>query len=297
MEYQTRRHHYLQNEDANHTTTLDDDTIKKQEQETKKQSFHLLTSTSCMENDIVSRFRSRYSRHAAILLFELDNSIMRRFMNCQEKFGRQGKPTKVTVAFHYTRAKNIDSIQQEGLCYKDQPIKHGAVFGDGIYVATNPDAFSSFGEVGLVCLILPGVSKQRNTVGWDNELSDEVDSYLGNKLLKRFGNSNDAEFPKSSYFDEVILAEEEQVVPVCAYTKDVVNNKDLLFDLTCFWQHSADHFFNDKQHTSVHRVYPAFEDLQYEHIVKYNAQKRNWSKTAHVFQTYYNTNSRKSNFW
>ena len=120
-----------------------------------------------------------------------------RFLQCRENFRQAGKPINITTAFHYTSSKNIESILQDGLD-GDRKTRHGRKYGQGVYVATNPQAFSCYGTTGMLLMIIHGTTRQLTF----NEKSTEfqADCYLGNKLTET--NANDHFFPKTSYFDE-----------------------------------------------------------------------------------------------
>lgn len=239
--------------------------------------------TDNIENGVLDHFEKHFSK-AGILLFPLNGPVMNRFVSCQETFRQMGKPITVQIAFHYTRSNVVDSILSNGLV-TDRPTRNGALFGDGIYTCTNPYAFSLYGDIGIVVLILPGVSKQRAAVNRDLDSPNDVDSYLGNKLIKKF--ENGVEFPRSTYFDELVITKGQQVLPVCCYNRAIANNRELMFDLTCFWQNYADVHFNGNERTPVSRCYPSFQDLAFEHRLAYKQQKRFWEVHGHKFQRWF----------
>ena len=76
---------------------------------------------------------------------------------------------KVTVAWHWCKEKTYDEkIRKYGLlntaereaCDGTVGNEHGLVYGDGVYVAKQPFAFATYGDVLLCCLILPGNERE-----------------------------------------------------------------------------------------------------------------------------------------
>jgi deltex-like protein len=107
-------------------------------------------------------------------------------MKCQDEFRRGNKPVHVLTSYHYTRAIFLDSIEKDGLLsHKERTesqvqAKNGLdSFGPGIYVANNPFAFNTYGDVGLLVAILKGTEKRirKGTCNTD----PAVDTVIGNK--------------------------------------------------------------------------------------------------------------------
>ena len=76
---------------------------------------------------------------------------------------------KVTVAWHWCKEKTYEEkIRKYGLlntaerkaCDGTVGNEHGLVYGDGVYVAKQPFAFPTYGDVLLCCLILPGNERE-----------------------------------------------------------------------------------------------------------------------------------------
>ena len=76
---------------------------------------------------------------------------------------------KVTVAWHWCKEKTYEEkIREYGLlntaereaCDGTVGNEHGLVYGDGVYVAKQPFAFPTYGNVLLCCLILPGNERE-----------------------------------------------------------------------------------------------------------------------------------------
>jgi hypothetical protein len=93
-------------------------------------------------------------------------NVLTRLFTAREEFRQAGKPIKVDTGYHYTRKKNMDSIQINGLMnrsemasWKIDTASNGACFGQGIYTAANPFLFRSYGDLGLMVARLPGDNK------------------------------------------------------------------------------------------------------------------------------------------
>ena len=134
---------------------------------------------------------------------------------------KEGKPIGVEIGYHYTKGKNVDGISKRGL-QADKCTR--AFFGPGIYVATNPFAFSSFGDVGYLCLILTGV--QKGMYAFDGgECDDEEwpDSFRGNKLAASLAMED-----RTTYFDEIVLTSSDQVLPLIRFPIELIDNARLM---------------------------------------------------------------------
>jgi len=211
---------------------------------------------------VVTFFEQRYA-NTPVDLFEASEifALAERFMFCRRVFENAGKPVHVTVAFHYTNPENLPSIRKVGLLTSMQQ-QNGSNFGRGIYVGTNPHAFSCYGQAGIMLLIFQGTVKLVDQYSTRDSVSG-VDSFLGNKLMKVAGQK--ASFPKSGYFDEIILQQSAQALPFVSYPQTAINNAELMYDLQCNLQKAADHFFNEGRTTTVRRVLPSLkEDFAFE---------------------------------
>lgn len=244
-------------------------------------------------HNFMAEFHERFAPHE-IQLMPLDGPTMQRFLECQATFRHQLKPIKAQTAFHYTDRNNIDSIRQQGLTVGES--RNGARFGKGIYACRNPHAFSQYGNVGILVLMLPGVSKQRISTSRDGNLDypKDVDSYLGNKRMKHtelYG----LVFPKSPYHDEIVLVNGRQVLPVCWFPGRVLKNKDLMYSLTCFWQKLADEHLNDNIPTEMERVIPTKDDLEYQRNFVAAMQKKYQQNFSHSSGNYTTYNTPKGN--
>ena len=209
---------------------------------------------------------------------EIDN-LIDRFMDCQDWFRDELKPTQATVAFHYTKSSNLDSIRRDGLvCSKN--VRHGAFYGRGVYVSNNPQAFCPYGSMGILVLILQGEVKQMTAYNEDTDNNDSVDTFLGNKqtILSDSSNENNAQFTLSRYLDEIILREMEQVLPLISFPVEANNNGELLYQLQCLVQRVADKWFNNGRTIRVDRIYPSFHDIEADYKIRHRFSS--YRKTA-----------------
>jgi deltex-like protein len=202
--------------------------------------------------------------------------LAKQFLECKEHFRASGKPIQAEVAFHYTNKKKLASIETIGL-QPSMPNKHGSVYGSGIYVATNPHAFMSYGDSCIVLLYLPGCTR---TIVRDDPIyaghasnDDGVDTVKGNKLTveERRGSSY---FPKSPYFDEVVLKRSQQALPLLVFPRETLNNAELIFELQVEFQWLVDKVLNGSRSTIVQRIHPSFEDIQFEHSLRMRFLKK-----------------------
>lgn len=188
-------------------------------------------------------------------------SWMDRFLRAHASFGNQGKPNLVEIGYHYTPKRNIDGIKYLGL-RSSKGRRH--FFGKGIYVGNNPHAFRTYGDTGLVVLVMKGV--QRFCLHDDEEESYDaldVDTFSGNKVFHKMDKSN---FTRSTYFDEVVLRGDGQVVPLLRYDRELANNADLMWRLHMALQLWTDSIFRlGFAPTRLMRPIPCFDDMELEH--------------------------------
>ena len=211
-----------------------------------------------------------------------------RFLQYREKFRRAGKPINITTAFHYTSSKNAEGILQDGfIC--GQKTRHGTRFGQGVYVATNPLAFSCYGSVGMLLMIMHGTSRQLTF--YEKSTEFQADSFLGNKLTETSGKNHF--FPRTTYFDEIILRDGRQALVVAMYPQGMVNNHELLYDLQVRLQRLADRLFHGGRQTPMRPVIPSYEDLVFQHDlrIRFKAMQRRWPMNgSHNFVFQYQPN-------
>ena len=172
---------------------------------------------------------------------------------------------------------------------------NGSVFGDGIYTGNTPFPFRHFGEAGLIVARLKGATQRRDMSfgGSRRRQRDEsVDTVIGNKDLggrlrgrqpirrrqRRYGFHNgtlgwhyatDSDNEENDedgvdednddlFYDEVVLQQSAQVVPLIRYRASLVDTHDLESDgiraIHTFhkaMQGIVDEYFNDGRHTRV----------------------------------------------
>jgi deltex-like protein len=171
-----------------------------------------------------------------------------------------GKPISVELAYHYTSKEAINCIAQQGLLASSG---RRTFYGKGIYVATNPHAFKSYGEMGLIVLVLKGVHK------WclynETDVDASVDSFGGNKLYQSGKSFAQA---RSRYFDETVLRTSAQVLPLLQYPREATNNADLFWRIHVAlenWVHGL--FPSGWPRTNPKTSFPTFDDIKFEHRV------------------------------
>ena len=155
-------------------------------------------------------------------MFDMAKKLIER----QEEFFLQGQCTHVDLAFHYTTEEHLKDIQRFGLLSHQERMKksstlthkNGQVFGNGIYTANNPFAFQKFGPVGLVVARLKGSCSQRVKKISHIQDGHNYTSIVGNKILE-----NDP----IGYYDEIVLLESSQVIPLVCFEKEAINFKCL----------------------------------------------------------------------
>jgi deltex-like protein len=133
----------------------------------------------------------------------------------QEEFFASNVDFTVDVGFHYTASTNLDNIRSNGLLTKPErqqqgvtdAIFHGAVFGEGVYTADNPFAFSNYGDIGLICARLRGTTK-RVAQGVPNTDSS-VHCVTGNKIVPST--------TEPHFADEVVLQSSTQIIPLMQF--------------------------------------------------------------------------------
>ena len=121
--------------------------------------------------------------------------------------------------------------------------------------------------MGLIVLILQGEVKQLTTND-TNIIEDSVDTFIGNKQTEMSDDNKTAHFSRSPYFDEIILREKEQVLPLISFPHVTSNNNELLYELQCHVQRVADKWFNHGRVTRVDRIYPSIRDIPTEHKLR-----------------------------
>jgi deltex-like protein len=187
--------------------------------------------------------------------------LAEKLMECQEEYSKSNKPTHVSLTYHFTNEKNLQSIRQDGLLsYAERranniQTQRRAFFGDGIYTATNPFAFRHFGDVGILTAVLKGQEERVGSSGGGSQ-DPNVNTVIGNKIKEA----------ESSYADEIVLKESRQVLPILRFCSKLVDpgktgslrhhGNRLLWRFHTDVQKLLDEFFNSNVTTVVERVVP-----------------------------------------
>jgi hypothetical protein len=101
---------------------------------------------------------------------------------------------------------------------------HGLVFGDGVYTANNPIAWSGCGDVGLIVARLQGT---RVRVPFalqvhNFHVNGDVKSICGDKITDAMIQNKDFDddgWPTNDYYHEVVLHSSSKVLPLVKYNK------------------------------------------------------------------------------
>ncbi|KAL3944669.1 MAG: hypothetical protein SGBAC_001277 [Bacillariaceae sp.] len=190
---------------------------------------------------------------------------MKVFLQKKDCLESKGKPNLVEIGYHYTPFENMHKIQHLGLKLSKGKRRF---FGKGIYVGNNPMAFRAYGDVGLVVLVMKGVQRWcLNSDAADGSFGEkDVDTFSGNKVFDRF--AMNGRFERSSYYDEIVLRSDEQLIPLFWYDRDMVNNSELTWAFHSALQAWVDSVFRPNHpRTVVKRPMPCFEDIAFEHCV------------------------------
>lgn len=124
----------------------------------------------------LKKFMDSYPGGSWILRRILKPELVSRFASCREDFREkgffffsfflfylflffQGISNHVILAFHGTKAANVNSIADKGLLMPGQvKVAHGSAYGRGIYVSPDPSFALGYAPEGrlFVCAVLPG---------------------------------------------------------------------------------------------------------------------------------------------
>ena len=150
-------------------------------------------------------------------------------METQDNFREAGKNHRVDLGYHYTQKANMARIQTDGLMTKKErsshriqvDMKHGSVFGDGVYTGNNPYCFRKYGEVGLLVARIQGMVRFVEVKGRPT-MDGAFDTVVGNKLgrFRRLTCSDDV--TDNTPHDEVVLLTSKQCLPLVKYDRDLI---------------------------------------------------------------------------
>jgi deltex-like protein len=195
--------------------------------------------------------------------------LAKQFIQCQHEFRRNGIDPKVTLAYHYTTDQNMNSIQQDGLMTLADRGRNGIIsrengmfYGDGVYTASNPYAFQTFGNVGLLVAVLLG-NARRVLPGGECPFANGsvVNTAIGNKSVKNLWKqvSDDAKL-----YDELVLGKSKQCLPLFRYDVTLVSctwqgkvGADAIWSHQVELQKLIDQSFNDGVETKLERILPS----------------------------------------
>jgi hypothetical protein len=90
---------------------------------------------------------------------------------------------------------------------------HGAYFGDGVYTADNPFAFSNYGDIGLICARLCGTTK-RVIAQCATNTDPAIHCLTGNKVV--------SSTTALHFADEVVLQSSSQIIPMLQFEKQAI---------------------------------------------------------------------------
>ena len=157
-----------------------------------------------------------------------------KMIKCQQDFLNgngydTNTPVEVTLAYHYARKKHIKAIAGQGLHCSTR-----GTFGPGIYLGNNPCAFHSRAPIGLIVAVLKGKCERsesnRSSGAFPSSAGGTVsaNTIIGNKHRRHIQPATklsalSAPDNTFSYYDEIILKESRQCVPLIKFEKTLVN--------------------------------------------------------------------------
>ena len=134
-----------------------------------------------------------------------------------------GRDKLITVGYHWTSKANVKKIASNGLMSKAerdganvQSAFHGAVFGDGIYTASQPLEFKNmYGDQVIMLIVAMGKTEY---VGrkYGPRSDPSFNTVVGNK------NKKDCQFGDA--MNEIVLQQSSQVIPVFVADNKVFNS-------------------------------------------------------------------------
>lgn len=152
--------------------------------------------------------------------------LAEQMLELQHEFEANNHPTEVDIGYHYTDHPNLPKIRTLGLLSKmdrhkknvSSAKKRGSNFGDGIYTGNNPDAFTHYGDVGLICGRLKGniLGKVSRNLSSSVTVDDNIHCVIGDKCI--YGEQLDANgWPIDDHYNEIVLRSRRQVLPMIRY--------------------------------------------------------------------------------
>lgn len=196
--------------------------------------------------------------------------LCKNFMQCAHDFESNGWPSNVILAYHYTRSACMDDIRQDGLMtHEDRRRTYSSntargrksYFGEGIYTATNPFAFSHFGDCGLLVAVLLGNTARvtcRNRTTTVSNLGGVINTVIGNKNLFELPANGDIS-DETKFTDELVLQKSSQCLPLMRFDKSLVDTeqgRDAVWKYHQELQILIDRVFNGGVTTELKRILP-----------------------------------------
>mmetsp|Transcript_22243 Transcript_22243/g.28542 ORF Transcript_22243/g.28542 Transcript_22243/m.28542 type:complete len:508 (+) Transcript_22243:543-2066(+) len=200
------------------------------------------------ENDIAFQFVTKViERHNRIQSSPKGSNLIKniaidslydvtcKMIKCQQDFLNgngydTNTPVEVTLAYHYTHEKYINGIAKQGLHCSTR-----GTFGPGVYLGNNPCAFHSRAPIGLIVAALKGKCERSES----NRSSGALPSAGGGTVSANttIGNRHRGHIQPAtsklsalyapaktlSYYDEIILKESRQCVPLVMFHSALVN--------------------------------------------------------------------------
>jgi len=220
---------------------------------------------------VIALVQSFHDADAGIECVGKDDAVFlaEKMLECQDIFKQDGRPTQVCLGYHYTHSTNLKNIRADGLLTIEdrQAANHKntrniAAFGNGIYTATNPQAFTHFGDVGLLVAVLKG--NEQSVGNTRSTLPSDINTVIGNKT----GNA--------PFHDEIMLRASSQVLPLVKFEQAKIlhgslasrrsssnsgggisndSYMDTIWALHEQIQHQVlDEYFNDSKPTTLTRI-------------------------------------------
>ena len=183
------------------------------------------------------------------------------FLTNRNLFASQGKPITIEIGYHNTSKRAMlpdwDAIPFKGLVTSTN---RRSFFGRGIYLGNNPHAFRSYGQVGMIVLYVKGETKWCYNNEEDLGNNQVVDTFTGNKVQRL------QRGPTSPYFDEIVLRNRHQALPLIQYNNEWTNNADLMWQVHLLVHEWVESMSGMQFPTTIPtQIKPHFFDIFFEH--------------------------------
>lgn len=136
---------------------------------TTGKAFLLVESIIKLVGDFVAELPDQLKNQFDVIAKDDLFFLAEKFIDQQKAFQQAGVPCHVSLGFHYTSKKNVDSIRTTGLLSKperetsnvDAGRYNGSALGEGIYTADDSVSSMTYGDTGLLVARLSGVESNR----------------------------------------------------------------------------------------------------------------------------------------